>query len=130
VTDEALKRLLDALPLEGELAIEAATASDAARHYDRAMAHLLRCGRWEAVAPMLGRLYDATPVRRVAPPQDLVEGGYGRHFGAVTVADKARFWLLAVLGPERGAEAIAAGPSWAEGRVARWNIRDQRFEVR
>lgn len=122
-----LRVLFDQLRLEGELAPGAATASDAAQHYDRTMAKLLASGDPAVVAAALVRVGDATPVHRAAPPHDELVGGYGRHFGTVTVGDKAVFLLKRVLGPERAEEAIAAGPSWPRVPSLRWDASSRRF---
>ena len=123
-----LQVLMDRLRQEGELAAGAALASDAADQYDRTMARLLACGDPAVVRQALMLLDDATPVQRMAPPHEPLEGGYGRHFGVVTVADKATFLLKRVLGPARAAEAIAQGPAWCQGRVLRWNAASKRFD--
>ncbi|MNS04802.1 hypothetical protein D3C72_361890 [compost metagenome] len=119
--------LLDRLKLEGELAPAAALAADAAEQYDRTMATLLASGDPAVVAEAIALADDQTPVRQSAPPHDTLEGGYGRHFGSVTVGDKARFLLTRVLGPERADEAIAHGPDWLQGRSLRWDARARRF---
>ena len=105
-----LKARFERLAEEQELAISAATASNAADQYDANVEHLLRCGDPAVVAEALKRVDDATVVRRAGSPEP-VEGGYGKAFGAVTVGDKARFLVLSLLGPTRGARAIAEGAS-------------------
>jgi hypothetical protein len=119
--------LLDRLKLEGDIAPGAALAADAAEQYDRTMATLLASGDPAVVAEAIALVDDPTLVRQAAPPHDTLEGGYGRHFGAVTLGDKARFLLMGVLGPERAAEAIAQGPAWLQGRSLRWDARSRRF---
>lgn len=127
LTPSELRVLFDQLRLEGELAPGAATASDAAQHYDRPMAKLLTCGDPAVVSAALALVGDETPVHRASPPHDELVGGYGRHFGTVTVGDKAVFLLKRVLGPEQADEAIDAGPAWPRARSLRWDASARRF---
>jgi hypothetical protein len=128
LTSSELQVLMDRLRLEDELAAGAAVASDAAAQFDRNMARLLTCGDPAVVAAALARLDDETPVQQAQPPHDPLEGGYGRHFGQVTVGDKARFLLKRVLGREWAEAAIAQGPAWCQGRPLRWDAKQGRFE--
>jgi hypothetical protein len=119
--------LLDRLRVEDALAPGAALASDAADQFDVTMAKLLTCGDPAVVAEALALVDDATPVLAARAPHDPLEGGYGRHFGTVTVGDKARFLLGRVLGAERAAEAIALGPAWLQGKALRWDTASRCF---
>lgn len=121
------RALLEGLAVEQALALPAATASNVADHYDRAMAALLASGDPEVLTWAIAHAHDATPVRGADPPHDPVEGGYGKVFGPLTVGDKARFLLGRWLGASRAAEAIAAGPAWAETKPLRWDARASRF---
>lgn len=105
---------------EEALAPGAALDSDAANHYDVTMAQLLASGDPQVVAEALAWVEDDTVVLGASAPHEPLEGGYGRHFGAVTLGDKARFLLARVLGEARAAEAIAQGPAWCEGRELNW----------
>jgi hypothetical protein len=119
--------LFERLRLEAPLAPGAALAADAADQFDVNMATLLTAGDPAVVAEALARVNDDTLVLGAAPPHEPIEGGYGRHFGAVTVGDKAKFLLNRLLGEARSAEAIAQGPAWCEGRVLRWQPERRQF---
>jgi hypothetical protein len=121
------RTLFERLRLEEALAPGAALEADAAEQFDLNMATLLTAGDPAVVAEALARVNDDTLVLGATPPHEPLEGGYGRHFGAVTVGDKAKFLLRRVLGEARAAEAIAQGPAWCEGRALRWLPERRRF---
>ena len=123
----AMRARFERLRSEEALSPGSALAADAAEQFDVTMAELLTCGDPAVVAEALAWVHDGTLVLRAAPPHDTLEGGYGRHFGAVTVGDKARFLLTRVLGPERAVEAIAQGPGWCAGRTLDWDAGRGRF---
>lgn len=112
---------------EEALAPGAALAADAADQFDVTMAALLAAGDPAVVAEALARVDDDTLVLNATAPHEPLEGGYGRHFGAVTVGDKAKFLLVRLLGEARAAEAIAQGPAWCQGRALRWQADRRQF---
>lgn len=123
--------LFDQLAEEHELAPPALLASNVAGHFDRPMARLLTCGDPAVLALALARLADETLVRRAEPPYAPLEGGYGKTFGPITVADKARFLLTQLLPEPAARAAIAEGPAWWDrhGRALRWDARARRFTL-
>lgn len=114
---------------EHEIAPPAAMLSDATGHYDREVARLLASKDKAVVQALLARAGDPREVVRARPPHLPVEGGYGKTWGRVTVADKARFALGKLLGGALAAEAVAGGAAWwqAHGAALRWDARSGRW---
>lgn len=114
---------------EHEVAPPAAMLSDARGHYDREVARLLASRDKAIVQALLARAHDPREVLRARPPHLPLEGGYGKTWGRVTVADKARFTLARLLGERLAAEAISGGGGWwqANGAGLRWDAGASRF---
>lgn len=126
-----LLALASRLHEEEEIAPPAALMSNVAAHYDRRVAKLIFAKERRVIAAVLPLLADTRAVRKLAPPHHAVEGGYGKTFGAITVADKARFVLEKLLGAQLAAEAAAAGPPWyqVKGQALNWDDGLKRFTL-
>lgn len=123
----ALEQLLQRLEVEEAPDPRCLLSSNAALHHDRAIGAFLDACSPEALALLLSRAKDPTPVHRPGLPGPPVLGGYGKAVGPVTVADKVRFAVQRLLGA-LAEEALAEGPAWvrkqgpklkAEGRSLR-----------
>lgn len=86
-------------------------ASNAAQHHDRAIGAFLDDGGPRALALLLTRAQDPTPVKRPGLAGAAVLGGYGKAVGAIRVQDKVAFAVRRLLG-DRAEEALAQGPDW------------------
>lgn len=108
----ALESLLERLEIEEAPDPRCLLSSNAAHHHDRAIGAFLDACSPEALALLLERAGDPTPVHRPGLPGPPVLGGYGKALGHITVADKVRFAVQRLLG-ERAEEALKEGPAWA-----------------
>lgn len=95
--------------------------SNASKHHDRAIGAFFDAPSPEALALLLARAKDSSPVLHPGLGGRPVLGGYGKATGTITVADKVAFAVKRLLG-NWAEEALKEGPAWVKRHQGRLHV--------